>query len=110
MNKEILQELALLKKQYQSKGPYRPYPSSLKNRLIELMKAGVAAEELSHEAAVPIRTLRNWQQDMGEEKFKRLQISRSPAPLRIFLGEKAWLEVDEDKLTPALLQKIRALV
>lgn len=110
MKIEILQELESLKKKHPKRASNRPYSLPFKNRIIEMMKEGVDVVELSHESGVPMRTLHLWQQSRVEESFQKLHVTRSPAPLKIFLSEKVWLEVDESKLTTALLQKIRAAV
>jgi transposase-like protein len=110
MKEEILKELALLKQQYPKEAHGRSYPLLFKNRIIELLREGVDVGELNRATDVPPRTLRGWQQSMAEKNFKRLHITRSPTPLRILLSEKVWLEIDDDKVTPALLQKIRAMV
>ena len=112
MKIEILKELELLKEQYGSpaRGRGRRYPDIYKQKMVEILKRGVLCGELSRATGISVASLQSWQQNIPVTNFKRIDVSapRSTTKVRIFLGEQLWIELDEDSLTSALLQKIRA--
>ena len=114
MKDEIQRELESLKKQYgsPSRGRGCRYPDIFKRRIAQLTERGLSPSELSRATGISVATLQSWRKKLSGKNFKRVDIAGlcPPPKFRIFLGEQIWLELEEERLTPAFLQKLRAVL
>lgn len=56
----------------------KPWPESIKKRILELWAMGVGNHQIAQEAHVPVQTLYSWKQRLRKSGFVELPIARSP--------------------------------
>jgi hypothetical protein len=80
---QLLSEVRELFEQYQNEVPKKrkPWPESIRTRIVALWGLGVGNHQISMESKVPVQTLYSWRQRIKRGKepgFKQITIARSP--------------------------------
>ena len=111
MTEELIRELKVLFRDYDvsPRGKGRRFPSPVKSRIVGLLRGGTSAWELSQATGISLTTLCAWKGKSANEIFERIEIKPSkPMTARIYISEKAWIELDLEAINSDILQKIRA--
>jgi len=115
MTKELIHELEVLFRDYGVlRGKGRRFPGPVKNRIIALLREGTCPTSLSRATGISMMTLNSWRQGSTTANFKKIEVihdaptSNNNGKLRIYIGDRAWIELDPDALDSGILQKIRA--
>lgn len=79
-----------------------------------MMREGANLPALSRASGISITTLCAWKKKSASQPFQRIEIidrqSSGEKKIRLYLGEKAWIELDEASIGDGVLQKIRAFL
>ena len=115
MTEELIQELEILFRDYGVQpGRGRRFPGPVKSRIIALLCEGTCPTSLSRATGISMMTLNSWRQRSTTANFKKIEVIHSAVTfddkgkLRIYIGDRAWIELDPDALDTGILQKIRA--
>jgi hypothetical protein len=111
MTEELIHELETLFRDFgvSPRGKGRRFPDPVKSRLISLLQSGIGAWDLSRATGISLTTLFAWRDKSAIKNFERIEIKPAQTTVtRLYLGEKAWIELDLETLSVEALQKIRA--
>ncbi len=114
MTEDMLSEIESLFKDYgvPARGRGRRFPDPVKSHILRLMQGGVNLGTLSRATGISMITLSAWKEKMPSSHFQKIAVvdrsSSSQARFRLYITEKAWLELDEAAIQGGILQKIRA--
>ncbi|HYX37268.1 MAG TPA: hypothetical protein VE954_29540 [Oligoflexus sp.] len=111
MTEELIRELETLFRDYDvsPRGKGRRFPAPVKGRMITLLQSGTSPWELSRATGISLTTLCSWKDRNTNASFEKIEVRPSKAATaRIYIGENAWIEMDMEAISSALLQKIRA--
>jgi transposase-like protein len=112
MTNELITELEKLFRDYDipARGRGRCFPDRVKSRILMLIQSGVSISALSRATGISVMTLGSWKEQ--SKHFQKIAVV-DPGPLkdsifRLYITDKAWLELDEASINSGILQKIRA--
>lgn len=114
MTNELITELEKLFRDYgvPARGRGRRFPDPVKSRILMLIQSGVSISALSRATGISVMTLGSWKEHSKSKHFQKIAVA-DPTPLkdsifRLYITDKAWLELDEASINAGILQKIRA--
>ena len=114
MTNELVTELERLFQDYgvPACGRGRRFPEPVKSRISMMIQSGVSISSLSRATGISVMTLDSWKDQSVSKKFRKISVDDS-TPLngnnfRLYIDERAWLELDEASISAGILQKIRA--
>jgi transposase-like protein len=116
MTNELITELEKLFQDYgvPARGRGRRFPEPVKSRILTLIQSGVSISSLSRATGISVMTLSSWKEQSMSKHFQKITVDDSE-PLngikfRLYITERAWLELDESSISAGILQKIRAVL
>jgi|GEM_PF-6910617 hypothetical protein len=110
MTNELVTELERLFQDYGGRG--RRFPEPVKSRLSMMIQSGVSISSLSRATGMSVMTLDSWKDQSVSKKFQKISVDDT-TPLngnkfRLYIDERAWLELDEASISAGIPQKVRA--
>jgi len=112
MTTELTTELEKLSQYYGVPARGRRFPGPVKSRILILIQSGVSISALSRATGISLMTRGSWKEQSKPKDFQKITVvDTPPAPeskFRLYITDKAWLELDEASISTAILQKIRA--
>ena len=114
MTNELIAELEKLFRDYgvPARGRGRRFPDPVKSRILMLIQSGVSISALSRATGISLMTLGSWKEQSKSKHFQKITVVDSPSVqdirFRLYITDKAWLELDEASISAGILQKIRA--
>ncbi len=114
MTNELITELEKLFQDYgvPARGRGRRFPDPVKSRILMLIQSGVSISALSRATGISVMTLGSWKEQSKSKHFQKITVVDSEplkdGTLRLYITDKAWLELDEASISAGILQKIRA--
>ena len=114
MTNELITALEKLFRDYgvATRGRGRHFPDPVKSLILMLIQSGVIISALSRATGISVMTLGSWKEQSKSKHFQKITVV-DPAPLkdslfRLYITDKALLELDDASINAGILQKIRA--
>jgi hypothetical protein len=114
MTEDMLSDIESLFKDYEvpARGRGRRFPDPVKSHILKLIQNGVSLSTINRATGISLVTLNSWRGKESEPHFQRIvvadQSTTAQPSYRLYISEKAWLELDETAIESGILAKIRS--